>query len=59
MTPKGQEARPDDFRRDFAARVLLVMLESGGDKADKVRAAVEYADRLIAELARPASCKSP
>jgi hypothetical protein len=33
----------DDFRRDLAARVLLAMIDNGGDKADKVRAAVEYA----------------
>lgn len=48
----AQEAVSDDFRRDFAARVLLAMIDNGGSKEDKTRAAVEYVDLLILELAR-------
>lgn len=51
VSPKLTPA-DDEFRRDFASRALLVMLESPGDKHDKVRAAVAYADLLLAELAR-------
>lgn len=43
----------NDFRRETALQCLLVFLESPGDRADKVRAAVAYADELIAQLAEP------
>jgi hypothetical protein len=44
------ETEREVFRRAFAADALLTMLESPGDKHDKVRAAVTYANLLIAEL---------
>lgn len=42
----------EQFRRDFAAQALLVMLDFPGDRSDKVRAAVQYAIALVEELDR-------
>lgn len=46
MTPVACE------RRRIALELLKLMLANGGDKRDKVRAAVEYTDLLLEELAR-------
>lgn len=43
----------NDYRREVALQCLLVFLESPGDRRDKVRAAVAYADELIEALAAP------
>ncbi len=40
------------FRRDAALRCLLEFLESPGERRDKVRAAVAYADELVFALER-------
>lgn len=42
--------RTDSDRLSIAKDILLVMIASGGEKLGKVRAAVEYADLLIAEI---------
>jgi hypothetical protein len=43
----------ETFRRQIAADVLLRFLGNGGRSIDKVRAAVRYADMLLAELDNP------
>ncbi len=42
----------EEFRRDTALQALLVMLESGGERESKIKAAVEYATLLCDELDR-------
>lgn len=46
----GPNAYTESFRNQFAADALLAMIDTPGDKHDKVRAAVDYADLLVAEL---------
>lgn len=41
-----------DFRREAALQCLLVFLKSPGERESKVKAAVEYANLLVAELDR-------
>ncbi len=46
----GPVTEDEAFRREVALQCLLVFLESPGDRADKIRAAVHYADELVAAL---------
>jgi hypothetical protein len=51
--PDQTTAEREAFRRKFAAEALLTMLENGGNRDDKVRAAIAYADALVAALDQP------
>lgn len=52
MANSGQKG--DATRRRIATLILSQMITTGGDKTEKVKAAVDYADLLIEELKKPA-----
>lgn len=49
---RGDAGDTERFRRETAQRCLLEFMDTPGDAEDKVRAAVKYADLLVAELAK-------
>jgi hypothetical protein len=51
--PAAQRSEHQQFRRELAAEVLLVLVERGDGSVYAAHRAVEYADALLAELERP------